>query len=338
MARIPAHRCAGMTLVELLVVLIILGLLTVTAIPLLVGNRDKKSIGYAADAAESMFSHVATKAMTAPIGAAVWLETTTTGAGSGVAVTNLALARVPAAATGTTTVSPGTPPTTAAVSLPAGFANDLPAPIEFAGIPGIFSATSTSTITSTSTTVSGYVNRTVYNSTVPSSPAINIPYTLHLPPRPSSMASATPLQGDVVIDLSASQIGLGSTAVTLGGYQRVAIEYDRTGVPTAVWMSPNTSGVSGGWSRQVLTSSTPIVLAIGMRSQAGQAFVASPTDDDPGASWQSPYARWLVIDPRNGSARIFQVGSSKSATNVVAAKTLAITPVTDEYSNTRPGG
>jgi prepilin-type N-terminal cleavage/methylation domain-containing protein len=332
------HR-RGMTLVELLVVLVIMGLLTVTVVPLLVGNRDKKAVRNAADAAESAFSHIATKAMTSPHGAAVWLETGTSGAGSGAAVSGIAVARVPAVANGLTTITAiaGNPTTvTVSLSLSNSFANDLPAPIEFAGIPGVFTATGTTSVTCAATSLSGAMNRTYWNSAPPTATSTAVPYSVHLPPRPSSFASATPLPGGVAIDLSESQIGLNSSPTKLIGYKRVAIEYDRTGSPLSVWMSTATSG--GGWARQMLTASAPIVLAIGIQAQAGQVWVPKPTEDNPGASWQSPFARWLLIDPRNGSARVIEAGSCTAATDGTTARNLSLAPVVEEFTNARTGG
>jgi prepilin-type N-terminal cleavage/methylation domain-containing protein len=337
MTSAPLHHRRGMTLVELLVVLVIMGLLAVTVAPLLVGNRDKKSIRNAADAAESAFRHVATKAMTSPHGAAAWLETVTSGAGSNAAASSIAFARVPAVANGSTMITASNATTvTVLLSLGSSFASDLPAPIEFAGIPGVFTALSTTSVTSTSSSVSGPVNRTAWNSSPPPASSTSVPYSIHLPPRPSSFASGTPIPESVAIDLSSSQIGLISAVTLLNGCKRVAIEYDRTGSPLSAWMSTATSG--GGWTRQMLTASTPIVLAIGMRSQAGVNWIEEPTEDNPGASWQSPFARWLLIDPRNGSARVIEAGSCKGARNATAARNLSLAPVVEEFTNARTGG
>ena len=339
MAVATVHRRLGMTLIELLVVLAIMGLLAVTVVPLLVGNRDKKSVRNAADAAESAFSHVATKAMTSPHGAAAWLETGTSGAGSGAAVRNIAFARVPTVASGSTTIVaiPGNATTvTVSLSLSNSFVSDLPAPIEFAGIPGVFTATDTTSVTCANTGATGAMNRTYWNASPPPATGSPVPYSIHLPPRQSSFASVTPLPGGVAIDLSESQIGLNSSATKLSGYKRVAIEYDRTGALLSVWMSTATSG--GGWNRQLLTASAPIVLAIGMQSQAGQGWVLTPTEDNPGASWQSPFARWLLIDPRNGSARVIEAGSCNGAQNATVARGLSLAPVIEEFQNSRSGG
>jgi prepilin-type N-terminal cleavage/methylation domain-containing protein len=337
MVRPSRYPYAGMTLVELLVVLVIMGLLTVTVIPLLVGNRDKKSIKNAADAAESAFAHVATKAMTSPNGAAVWLETGTSGGGAGLAVTSIGTARVPAVAYGTTTItqSAAAPATDVSVllSMASSFVADLPAPIEFAGVPGVFTAKSITTVTSSNTSVTGAVNRTAWNSPAPPASAAAVPYRLHLPPRQSSLAASTSLSGGAAIDLSASQIGLGGSAISLGGFRRVAIEYDRTGCPAAAWMS--SLGVGGGWTREVLTPAKPLILAIGMQDQAGVPWKDDPTEDDPGASWQSPFSRWLIVDPRNGGVRVIEAGSAKGAADSAAAFAIAIGPVVEDFKNSR---
>lgn len=325
------NRRAGMTLIELLVVIMILGLLGVAAAPALVGNRDKKAIRGAAEAAESCFSHAAAKAMAAPNGLAVWLEAEPEGAGAGNAVTKLMFARVPAWATGSTAISNVTA-TSASVSLNASGlnANDLPAPIEFAGIPGVFTATSTSTVS----TADSALNRTARNSAPPPASTSLVPYVIHIPPRPSSLAASTPMGDQIAIDLSASFIGLGTSASSLAGVTKLAVEYDRTGSPCAAWLYRPTAG----WYRQPLTPGAPIVLAVGLRSQAGAAWLADPTEDDPGASWQSPSCRWVVVDPRNGGVRVVEAGSSKGAANAAAALTLSLAPVVEQYTNTRQGG
>jgi prepilin-type N-terminal cleavage/methylation domain-containing protein len=337
MVRPSRYRYAGMTLVELLVVLVIMALLTVTVVPLLVGNRDKKSVKNAADAAESAFAHVATKAMTSPNGVAVWLETGSSGGGAGFAVNSIGTARVPAVAYGTTTIarSVAKPETdvTVALSMASSLTADLPAPIDFAGVPGVFTAESTTTVTSTSTSMTGAVNRTAWNSPPPAASTAAVPYRLYLPPRQSSLAASTALSGGAAIDLSASQIGFGGSAISLKGFRRVAVEYDRTGCPSAAWMS--TSATGGGWTREVLTPAKPIVLAIGMQAQAGAAWVPSPTEDDPGSSWQSPFSRWLIIDPRNGGVRVVEAGISKGATSSGNAFALAIAPVVEDFMNSR---
>jgi type II secretory pathway pseudopilin PulG len=320
-----------MTLIELLVVILILGLLGVTAAPALVGNRDKKAIRGAADAAESCFSHAAAKAMAASNGLAVWLEAEPNGAGAGGAVTKLSFARVPAWATGSTPITRASA-TTATVSLNASGLNpdDLPAPIEFVGIPGVFTATSASSVRCDDT----LLNRTARNSAPPPASTAAVPYVIHIAPRPSSLAAATVLGDRVAIDLSSSLIGLGTSASSLVGVSKLAIEYDRTGSASAAWMFRS----GAGWIRQPLTPGSPIVLAVGLRSQAGASWVASPTEDDPGATWQSPFCRWVVVDPRNGGVRVIEAGSTTGAANASAALTMSLAPVVEQFANSRQKG
>jgi hypothetical protein len=79
-------------------------------------------------------------------------------------------------------------------------------------------------------------------------------------------------------------------------------------------------------------------LAIGMRSQAGEPWVQDPTEDSPGASWQSPFARWLLIDPRNGSAQVIEAGATRGSGDAAAALVRSLAPVVEEFTNSRTGG
>jgi hypothetical protein len=161
-----------------------------------------------------------------------------------------------------------------------------------------------------------------------------VPYVIHIAPRPSSLAAATVLGDRVAIDLSSSLIGLGTSASSLVGVSKLAIEYDRTGSASAAWMFRS----GAGWIRQPLTPGSPIVLAVGLRSQAGASWVASPTEDDPGATWQSPFCRWVVVDPRNGGVRVIEAGSTTGAANASAALTMSLAPVVEQFANSRQKG
>lgn|GEM_PF-2356866 len=340
MCPIVRYPRAAMTLIELLVVLTIMGLLAVAVAPVLVGNKDKRAIQRAADAAESKISHVVSKAIGSPTGAALWMETESSGAGAGFAVVDLGFARVPLAATssvqiGTPTSSSATAGFTATLtpSLPSGISADLPAPIEFAGVPGLFTATNVSTITSGSSTTSGAVNRNSRNSPI-SARSTAIPYTLHLPPRPATAGGGETLADGISVDLSSSSIGIpgvSATVISLSGKLRVAICFDRTGRPDCVWTSTSSSG--GGWSRTVLTAATPVLLLVGPRSQIGATWVSNPTDDDPGLVWQNPYARWILVDPKTGGARVVEVGSSKGRSDLTTASSAALAPAVETFTN-----
>lgn len=330
------HHRAGMTLIELLVVLMIVGLLAVAVAPVLVGNKDKRAIQRAADLAESQISHVASKALGSPNGAALWLEAESSGAGAGYAVVELGFARVPLAATGS--VSIGTPTASAAAgftatlspSLPSGITADLPAPIDFAGMPGRFTAMDASTIWSGTSATSGAVNRNSRNS--PISARTATPYTLHLPPRPASASGGQTLDEGMCVDLSSSSLGipgLSTTVTSLSGAVRVAVCFDRTGRPDCVWMS----AAGGSWSRTVITDSAPILLLIGPRAQIGAAWVSFPDENNPGLVWQNPYARWLIVDPKSGSARVIEVGSSKGAASQALAASAALASAVETFSS-----
>jgi prepilin-type N-terminal cleavage/methylation domain-containing protein len=330
-----------MTLIELLVVLAIMGLLAVAVAPVLVGNKDKRAIQRAADAAESQISHVVSKAIGSPTGAALWMETESSGAGAGFAVVDLGFARVPLSATGSVQIGAPTSSSPAAgftatltPSLLSGISADLPAPIEFASVPGLFTATTISTITSGTSPTSGAVNRNSRNSPISTSGTTRVPYALHLPPRPATAGGGETLADGICVDLSESSIGIrgvSATVTSLSGKLRVAICFDRTGRPDCVWTSTSSSG--GGWSRTVLTAATPVLLLVGPRSQIGATWVSNPTDDDPGLVLQNPYARWILVDPKTGGARVVEVGSSKGRSDLTSARSAALAAAVETFTN-----
>ena len=288
----------GMTLPELLVVVAIIGLLAVTVLPSLSGTRQRSQAREAADLLVSHVSEVSARSIGAKHGASTWYETEETGAGGDHAVVQLGYGRVRTQVSGSTSVS-----ATGAVSLPAVVAAFLPAPIHFVGSPSQCVATSVSQISSTASGLSA-LNRTVSNNAMPlaTSP---IPYLLDLPPRPRLTASARAMPNNMAIDFSWSSIGVDSFTepstkkLPLGSYKCLAITFDVTGRPTWVWVTAGHPASSpAAWNFVTLDAATPIVLLVGPRGNVGNAYVASPTEDNPGANWQNPDARWVLIDPR----------------------------------------
>lgn len=293
-----------MTLPELLVVVAIIGLLAVTVLPVLGGSRKRTQAREAADLVVSHVSEVAAKALGSRYGASTWYETEPVGAGNDQAVVQLGYGRARMGVTGSTSIT-----ASGSVSLSAGLASYLPAPIEFAGSPNHFLATSTSQISATASGLSA-LNRTLSNSTIPISNK-PVPYVLHLPPRLRMTASARSVPANMAIDFACSSIGVAgfteptSKVVSLANYKCVAITFDRTGRAARVWLTaghPETTPTSA-WQFVTLDSATPIVFLVGPRGNIGNAYVAAPTDDDPGATWQDPDARWVLVDPRTSVVR-----------------------------------
>lgn len=182
----------------------------------------------------------------------------------------------------------------------------VPAPIEFAGLPNRFTVVSisggTATISGTANVGGQNLNRTAANNIVPDSQS-PLAYVLHLPPRLRMTAATRNLPGGMCIDLASSTIGVhGFTPsggiVSLIGCRRLAVVFDKTGRAEAIWYSFTHDDTTPLWQFRALDSSTPVALLVGVQANCGNAYVATPSDDDPGANWQNPAARWILIDPR----------------------------------------
>lgn len=313
--RLPT--CRGMTLPELLVVVAIIGLLAVAVLPALGGSSRRSQTREAADLLVSHISHVSAKAIGSRYGASTWLETESTGAGGDQSVVKLGFGRIRAAISGSGTLTPagsGTATLNVANSSSLlALAPCLPAPIEFVGSPNLLLATNllaTGTQISV-TSIELSLNRTAANSAIPASPNAAIPYVLHVPPRPRLTASARYIPNNMAIDFAWSSIGVPgftqpasrivSAAGSATGPRCIAITFDRTGRPNRAWYSlghPDIGASPPTWNFVTLDAGMPVALLVGPRGNVGNAYVASPTDDNPGANWQNPDARWVLIDPR----------------------------------------
>jgi hypothetical protein len=59
----------------------------------------------------------------------------------------------------------------------------------------------------------------------------------------------------------------------------------------------------------------PVYLLVGRADRCGQADQATPTNQNPGANWQSPDAFWIGIDPQSGIVKVTEV--KPNAVNVI---------------------
>jgi hypothetical protein len=201
----------------------------------------------------------------------------------------------------------------------------MPAPLEFAGVPNRFTVMAviggTATISGTANVGSQNLYRTTFNTIVPDSQT-PLAYVLHLPPRLRMTAAASRIPNGMCIDLGASTIGVhgftGTGAVSLTGCRRLAIVFDKAGRAEAVWHSNTHDDTTPLWQFRLLDSSTPVALLIGFQANCGNAYVASPSDDDPGANWQNADARWIVVDPR--SSIIKSIEANPRATTIAQSQ------------------
>lgn len=300
----------GMTLPELMVVVAIIGILAVTVLPLLANNRGKSKAREAAELVIAHLNQTVANGLSSRSGAATWYETEASGAGGDSAVVTLAFGRPRPGVSGTARVT-RLSAVAATIPLSQALAAYVPAPLEFAGVPNRFTVVSviggTATISGTANVGGQNLYRTNSNTIVPNS-QIPLAYVIHLPPRLRMTAATSRIPNGMCIDLASSTIGVhGFTAaggvVSLNGCRRLAIVFDKTGRAEAVWYSlyHDDTAPSGMpvWRFYALDASSPVALLVGFQANCGNAYVASPSDDDPGANWQNPDARWIVVDPRS---------------------------------------
>ena len=349
LSRPPIRR--GMTLAELMIVIAIVGLLAVAVLPVMDASRGRKAGRDAAEAIVSHLSQAASKGIGSRQGAAVWLQSDGSGAGNGFAVTQLGFARLRVSVSGMTTVTrvaTGTATVPASALAAPRSQSLLPAPIRFSGIPAVFTALASGTLIVSGTSMTGTsMNRTDDNVMVPHSPTSPLPFALNLRPDRVQSVRARAMPSSMCVDFSASSIGVSGLSLSYtplnAPNSRLAITFDSMGRPEYAWYSLN----SAAWQAILLDASTPVVLLIGYATRAGAAPVVAPSEDDPGANWQSPDARWVIIDSRSSLIRVVECDATAAtaayasgfAADPVAAHSAALLAAQKFVRDTiKPGG
>jgi prepilin-type N-terminal cleavage/methylation domain-containing protein len=293
----PTHRLglrSGMTLVELLVVVAIIGLLAVTVSPLFQARSDRRKFADAGALVATHFNSVVARSIGS--GAGAWLRVDT---GLPAAVTVPGVTRM-RAASGQLAVMNMINSGTATVSL-------SPAPlilnglVRVAGLPTPFRLGDSAGSPELSF-VPGYSPDNA------AFPAIGGTYQFKavIPPQERVTAGSRPLPGGFCIDFSASTIGVHgytppSEIVPLVAKETVAVMFDATGRATLAWTFAPTD--SPQWQWHQLDNRRPMALLVGRATQTGVTPVLNPTEDDPGPNVQNPDAVWVLIDPRAALAR-----------------------------------
>ena len=312
---LPTRR-AGMTLVELLVVIIILGLLAVTVLPALATSAESRRTRETTRMVSSFIS----KAQGRAIGRQEWsgLKLMAVNASS-VAAIDLFLADVPAAYRGDTTSAAlsiaSAPSSTTSTAVPAS-AGDLATIASLGVLAGdlirldgrgtyyeISSASSSSVafkLRGNSAVAKEDVGQSAHNTPWP---ALNVPHTFEIYRQPQPSGLPLTLAGGRAIDLYWSGFGPPQSNGIAGTYQQfstlggagssVSILFDSVGRLRQLVIGAYRYTVTG-----------PVYLLIGRADRAGQGYGTLNTNDDSlGANWQYPDSYWIAIDPLTGLVR-----------------------------------
>ena len=300
------YRRAGMTLVELLVVVAILGLLAVTVIPVLSNTADARRTREATRLITSYIAKAQARAIGKTEWAGFWLVTSSTNTSVPFAI-DMYMASVPTVYRGdTTTAKAIVSGSTVSWSPSLSIAPSLGDLIRFDGQPPWYEMVSDTTLRLRGdnsflggSTAADNAGHTSLNTPWPTATAHS--FELLRPPRRAG--SPITLSDGRCVDLFWSGYGtspytsFGSTASYTSGTpattSNVAILFDGTG---------RLRDVVQGAARNYAAG--PVFLLVGRVDRAGQAMATlSTTNDSLGANWQYSDSFWIAIDPLSGIAK-----------------------------------
>ena len=290
-----------MTLVELLVVVVILGLLAVTVLPTLATTADARRTREAARIVSSYVAKAQSRAIGKTEWAGFWLTPPTSKTSANYAL-DLYLADVPAVFRGDSlsstvsgSVSGGTfvisPPGSLNGAIVTGTTGDM---VRFDGQPPWYAFVNATTV---SLRNGGYASEDVGQSSLNTPwPAPNTAHSFELLRQPIRAGSPLTLADGRCVDLTWSGYGGASLATysTFGGSPgSIAVLFDGTGRLRQLFVNNTRVNATG-----------PVFLLLGRSDRAGNAAAAlSATDDSVGANWQYADSFWIAIDPLSGVAK-----------------------------------
>lgn len=284
----------AMTLVELMVVIVIIGLLAVAVGPLFQGRSERRRYAEAGGVVTAHFNAVMARAIGSAGGEGGWLPVDPTSTPDTITTLGFTRSRNTPGLLSVSTVSGGiatvtltpAPPTPTGMTGPTGLIHVAGYPVPYE----LLSATQMRFLPG-------------YSAENAAFPALgqNYNFRASIPPQQRVTTASGELSGGFCVDLTASTIGVHgftdpSQIVALAGVDTLAVMFDSTGRATTVWRED--LGASVRWRWTTLDARQPVALLIGQAYRTTLPVVDQPTDDEPGPNLQSPDAVWVVIDPR----------------------------------------
>lgn len=298
---LPLRR--AMTLVELLVVIVIIGLLGVAVAPLFQARSERRKFVEAGGIVSAHFNAVIARSIGSVGGEGAWLPVDTTATPNTVTTLGFTRSRSTPGSLTVTAITSGiatvglnpAPPTPTGMTGPTGL-------VHVAGFPVPYELESPTPTDHFLRFLPGY---SAENAAFPAENQI-YDFRASIPPQQRITATARELGGGFCVDLTASTIGVHgltdpSQIVSLNGVDTLAVMFDSMGKATMVWRED--AAASPRWQWTMLDGRRPVALLIGQSFRTTLPVVDQPTDENPGPNLQSPDAVWVVIDPRASLVR-----------------------------------
>ena len=306
------HRRRGMTLIELMVVVLILGLLSVAVLPNLANTGDARKVREAARSLSSFIASAQSQAIGSRTASGIWIDPLPNQMGANWISLDIAMTEVPAPYAGDTTTagiesltppaatllgqsSSATPVFTGEFNLPAPstFTPPLVYQIRLAGS-AVWFDFQANTPTGNPPFVQGgtiqmrtSINQTPQNTTWPTTTTSSpIGYEIVAAPVRSSSTSLTFGDG-VAIDLTNSFIGTSPILNSGTPPPPPRILFDASGRPSFL--------INGAAATRIPMSETVFLL------------VSSIESIQSGTSLTEPGSYWIAIDPRGGVPKVAEV-------------------------------
>jgi len=290
-----SHR-AGMTLVELLVVVLILALLSVAVLPNLAGTKEGRRFREAARGISSFIARAQSRAISAPAPRGFTIKSLPAAPAAGI---DFLMANSPPPYGGAGLTSRATVTPSSGSDATVNFLGDAgPEPIDgsfvkgdaiqFGGHGPYFKFLPPNKIAMWTE-----INQNLGNTAWPRTPPGGVPFRILRQPRPAS-GGTFQVQNGATIDLAWSCLGPRPfSAILANPALPVTFLFDVGGRPLEI--------IHSGGARTRVTE--PIFLLVGSAELAGNAPSSQATanpDSLAGAAWQHSDSVWLVIDHHTG--------------------------------------